>query len=222
MSSVISICNLALSHLGDSATVSSIDPPEGSAQAEHCARFYPIARDSLIQMHHWNFACRRIALALVTNPYTQWTYAYALPSECLAVLEVISPDASDDYSTHVQPSDSPFYPPVVAAGEYVPQPYTIESDSLGNMVLYTNQENALLRYQARVADPEKFDPLFVLALSWHLASMIAGPLLKGDQGAAEGKRCIQMMTAYLAQARMSDSSQRNIRPEHIVPWTSGR
>ena len=46
MPSEVDICNLALGHLGDSATVATIDPPEGSAQAEHCARFYPIARDA--------------------------------------------------------------------------------------------------------------------------------------------------------------------------------
>ena len=33
MSSVVDICNIALSRLGDRATVTSIDPPEGSAQA---------------------------------------------------------------------------------------------------------------------------------------------------------------------------------------------
>ena len=59
MSSEVAICNLALAHLGDSATVASIDPPEGSAQSEHCARFYPIARDALLEMHAWKFATRR-------------------------------------------------------------------------------------------------------------------------------------------------------------------
>ena len=56
MASVVDICNLALAHIGDDATVSSIDPPEGSAQAEHCKRFYAIARDTMLQMHNWNFA----------------------------------------------------------------------------------------------------------------------------------------------------------------------
>ena len=51
MASVVDICNQALSHLGDSATVASIDPPEGSAQAEHCARFYPAALAALLEMH---------------------------------------------------------------------------------------------------------------------------------------------------------------------------
>ena len=46
MASDVDVCNLALAHLGDEATVASISPPEGSAQAGHCARFYPMARDS--------------------------------------------------------------------------------------------------------------------------------------------------------------------------------
>ena len=33
MASEVDICNLALAHLGDAATVSSINPPEGSIQA---------------------------------------------------------------------------------------------------------------------------------------------------------------------------------------------
>ena len=67
-----------------------------------------------------------------------------------------------------------------------------------------------------------FSPLFVLTLSWNLASMLAGPVIKGDQGAAEAKRCIQMMSNYLTQAKQSDNLQRDITVEHIVPWTSGR
>ena len=66
MASEVDICNLALGHLGDNATVSSISPPEGSAQAEHCARFYPLARDALLEMGYWNFAMRRVALAQLT------------------------------------------------------------------------------------------------------------------------------------------------------------
>jgi hypothetical protein len=52
--------------------------------------------------------------------------------------------------------------------------------------------------------------------------MLAGPVIKGDQGAAEAKRCTQMMANYLTQAKQADNLQRDITVEHIVPWTSGR
>lgn len=226
MASVVDICNLALGHLGDNATVSSIDPPEGSAQAEHCARFYPIARDTLLEMHSWNFSVRRSALAQLTAYWPEWKYAYALPGNVINVISVLPQDAADDYAARFIPTDTPVfahnYSPVIAAGRYVPQPYTIETKDDGGQILYTNMENAVLRYTVHVDDPTLFSPLFTLALSWHLASMLAGPVIKGDQGAAEAKRCQQMTMAYLQQARASDANQRKINVEHIVPWTSGR
>jgi hypothetical protein len=41
VASSVDIANLALAHLGDEAAVTSFDPPDGSAQAEHCARLLP-------------------------------------------------------------------------------------------------------------------------------------------------------------------------------------
>ena len=89
-------------------------------------------------------------------------------------------------------------------------------------LIYTNQENAMLRYQAYITDPATFPPLFVTTLSWHLASMLAGPVIKGDQGTAEAKRSTEMMLRYLASTKQADNLHRDITIEHIVPWTSGR
>jgi hypothetical protein len=226
MASAVDICNLALAHLGDTATVSSIDPPEGSAQAEHCSRFYPIALNSLLEMHYWSFTTKRVTLAQVTNNWPQWKYAYAIPGDANNIISVLPPDATDDYSTKFTPTDTPYfaanYAPVTSAGRYVPQQYNKEIDADGNGVLLTNQENAELRYTAFVNDTTAFSPLFVLALSWHLASMLAGPIIKGETGAAEAKRCAQMFALFESQAEASDAVQRNIKPEHIVPWTAGR
>lgn len=226
MASEVDICNLALSHLGDTATVSSINPPEGSAQSEHCHRFYPVARDSLLEMHYWNFSVRRILLASTTCDWTQWEYAYLVPSDVINFISVIPPDTADDYSVKFVPTDSPLfahnYSPMVQTGRYVPQPFTIETKADGSQILYTNQPNAILRYTAYVEDTTLFSPLYTMTLSWHLASMLAGPIIKGDAGAAEAKRCTQMMMGYLKEAKESDSQQRSIKPEHVVPWTSGR
>jgi hypothetical protein len=79
MATEVDICNLALGHLGDNATVASLTPPEGSAQAEHAARFYPISRDTLLESHAWNFATRRATMPLV-NMHTRsqtiaWIYS---------------------------------------------------------------------------------------------------------------------------------------------------
>lgn len=226
MASEVDICNLALSHLGDTATLSSINPPEGSAQADHCYRFYPIARDSLLEMHLWNFSMRRVALPAKQCDWPEWTNCYGVPSDAINLISILPPDAADDYSVKFVPTDAPLfahnYSPMVQTGRYVPQPFTVETLSDGTKILYTNQPNAVLRYTAYVTDSTLFSPLFTMTLSWHLASMLAGPIIKGDAGAAEAKRCAQMMMMYLKEAQESDSQQRSIKPEHVVPWTSGR
>ena len=39
MTTAVAVANLALSHLGDDATIVNLDPPEGSAQAEQAALY---------------------------------------------------------------------------------------------------------------------------------------------------------------------------------------
>lgn len=226
MASVVDICNLALAHLGDNATIASIDPPEGSAQAEHCQRFYPIARDTLLEMHSWSFATKRAYGAEVENTWPMWEYAYAMPGDASDIIAILPPEAKDDYSTHFTPETYPDfytnYSPSVAAGQYVPQKFAVETAADGSEIILTNQKQAVIRYHAKIVDPTKFSPLFTITLSWHLASMLAGPVIKGDQGAAEAKRCVAMTTLYLGKAMEADSNARKIKPEQIVPWIAGR
>jgi len=222
MATEVDICNLALAHLGDDATIASINPPEGSAQAEKAARFYPIARNTLLQMHTWNFAAKRGNLALTTNTLDQWDYAYTAPADMMSPVAIISPSSQNDYATRMSAGDTPGgitsnYAPTIVAGQYTPQQFAVEG-----AYIYTNQENAMLRYQSKITDTSIFSDLFVITLSWHLASMLAGPIIKGDQGMAEAKRSTQMMMGYLSSAKQSDNLHRDITVEHIVPWTSGR
>lgn len=222
MASDVEICNLALSHLGDSATVASLDPPEGSAQAEHCQRFYPMARDAVLEMHDWNFSTRRALLAAVDFDFTQWKYAYALPADCLCVRVVLSSESTGDLSNPIPTSFTQDNIPNAGQGAYTTQDYVIESSETGDQILLTNMEDALLRYTALVEDTTKFSPLFTITLSWQLAAMLAGPIIKGVEGRAEAKRCLEMAQFYLSRAVRSDSNQRQVRPMHAVSWMAGR
>lgn len=211
MASEIDICNLALANLGDPATVASLDPPEGSAQAEHCARFYPHARDTLLEMFPWSFATKRASLAQVAFDWPQWQYAYATPSDMLRAVSILSPDSTDDQT-------------VVAAHSEIktPQVFAIEAASDGSRIILTNQEDATLRYTARVTDTTRFTPIFTQALVHHLASMLAGPIMKGDVGAAEAKRQTQFMQAFLSQEMLIDANQRVDDTRYVAPWIAGR
>ena len=201
MASEVDIANLALARLGDSASVASISPPEGSSQAEHCARFYPIARDSLLEMHDWGFTTRRAALAALSVTTWNWSYAYARPTNVVHLLSVLPAAASPD-----------------DAGE----PYDTENTDTGTPIILTDLADATLRYTLRVTDTTRFPPLFTDALAWLLASHLAGPVIKGDAGTAEAKRCMAMFQAMVSQAIRSDSNQRNHSPAHTPTWMEGR
>lgn len=222
MASEVDICNLALGHLGDNATVASLDPPEGSAQAEHCARFYPIARDGLLELHDWNFATKRVQPAQVAFGFNQWKYAYELPSDCLNVISVLDPDAPDDYAGVLPMAATQFGTVNAGQGIYQPQPFACETDDQDRQVVLTNQENAIVRYVAFVTDTTRFSPLYVTALSWKLAAMLAGPVIKGEEGRAEAKRCEAMAAMYLGRAAESDAAQRRITPRQSVNWMVNR
>lgn len=222
MASEVDICNIALSHIGDSSTVTSIDPPEGSAQATHCQRFYPIARDSLQEIHTWGFCTKRIALSLLDTTVSTWKYVYAAPSGVLNYLSILADDAPDDYSQDFPISYTQTGIVNTGQGMYTPQPFEIETLQDGTEVIYTNQENATLRYTVSVIDPTMFSPLFVDALSHYLAAKLAGPVLKGEVGRAEAKGQLQLFASVMARATVSDSNQRRVLVKQSTPWMQAR
>lgn len=183
MASVADLCNMALSHIGARAQVASIDPPDGTAEAGYCARFYPIARREMLESHAWSFAKTRAVLASVDLPDTSWLYAYALPSDCLNIVRVMrNPATSTNTLTGALPSFVPAADTAVSNvglfAERIRRDYEVESG-----VLLCNEPDALIVYIRDVTDTAKFPAQFNVALSYLLASYIAGPIIKGIDGA---------------------------------------
>lgn len=185
MASDVDIANLALAHIGDAATVASLDPAEGSAQAQHCARFFPMARDSVLEAHDWNFASRRIVLSLLSDvPVFGWDFAYAIPNDCLKVRHVVD---ADDTTKHYD--------------------FVREDDGTQGAIL-TNKDDACAMYTMRITNNGKFPPLVVTAISYLLASYISGPVIKGDLGRAVSEKMLAQFQFWFARAVASDASQR--------------
>lgn len=186
MAADVDIANLALSNLGDDANIAALS--ENSPQASYCNRFYPLARDTVLQRAGFGFTLRRIVLAqdLISLP-SSWLYGYSTPSNCLRKIAVLPQDAADDAES---------------------QPYAVESISdAGDEVIYTNVPIATLRYVQRVTDTTKFTPLVVNAIARLLSSYLAGPLIKGSTGMeiAQAQLKIFEQTAY-PQAAASDAN----------------
>lgn len=207
------ICNLALSHIGADAVLSSINPPDGSVESGYCARFYPIARQELIEEHPWTFAKKRVALAQVDNPSTTWTYAYAQPSDMIQPQRILTTSTLDAYG---------FFPfgGLLRADEVALFTERGSADfECEDGVILTHEPDAVLLYTRDVTDTSKFTAGFMVSLSYLLASYLAGPIIKGNTGtqAALSLRNIAAKKSGEAKANDANSSVESNQyvPEHI-------
>lgn len=211
MSSEVDIVNLALSHLGDEAGVTDISPPDGTTQAAHGARFYPIARGVLLEMFPWTFATTRVALAEIANPAEDdWSYAYRLPADCLRPLASLYPGVSPRALSNESDADS--------------FPYIVESSEDGGLVLLTNLETARLRYIRLVTDTGKYTPIFTAALSRLLAAYLAGPVIKGVEGMKVARTQMEIFEVEFrkAAAANANTGKRDTYRAHTPAWLAGR
>lgn len=182
MPSAVDIANIALSHIGADAVVTSLSPTDGSVESGHCARFLPIARQAALATHDWSFARRRVALAELTNDSTSWLYKYQTPSDCLRARKILALDDIND-----------------------PERNGAIFDKFGD-ALYTNQYQATLVYTTDVTDTTKYPADFVTALGMLLASYLAGPIVKGVEGARIGRAWMEQGTSLMRQGAATDAN----------------
>lgn len=200
MASDVDVSNMALSLLGSEAAVVSLNPADGSAEAGHCKRFYALARRQALEISAFSWTKKRAALASVTNPSDVWTYAYQLPGDCITPVRVLQKNFNtpllDDFTGRVVTADE-----LRVLTEALGAEFQIEGD-----VLLTHEPEAVLLYTRDVTDLTRFSATFISGLSYLLASFIAGPIIKGREGAAAGRELRAAATAILADAAVQDTT----------------
>lgn len=209
MASVPDICNVALSLVGADAVVTSISPPDGSVEAGHCARFYPLARRMMIEMGPCLFALKRAELAEVDNASTVWGYAYALPADCIKPLRVLRAVDFPYTNASIYEIDkvlTSFEPNEQGGAEY----------QVEGQVLFCHEPEAVLIYRRDVTDTTKFTPTTVLGLGTLLGSFLAGPIVKGMDGVKLGRALREDAQTLLAQAGVLDANSSTERHEPIA------
>lgn len=169
MASQTDICNQALTKIGADRILAITDDTKAASTLN---AIWAIKRDAELAAQPWTFAIRRASLpASTTTPSFGWSYAYPLPSDYLAMVEV-----GEDYA---------FY-----TGD--PQPlFALE----GGEVL-TDQGSPLnIRYVSRVTNTGLYPALFAEALACRLAAELcesmtqSGP--KREAAWAEHKKAIR-------------------------------
>lgn len=193
MTSIVSICNLALSNLGKENIQALTD---AGAEARACRQFYEHTRDTLLQIYPWRFAGATLSMAAVENDRDgQWSFAYSRPNDCLKIralrgslsASAVAPGGMDGTS---DPS------------------VKYETDGA---LIYCNLSPAMLRYTMRMVDPTTFPPLFVEALSWHLAVKLAMPLTRDPKVRADA---YQLAMVTQGKAEMADANEVRENSDH--------
>ena len=181
MASAVDICTLALGHIGNKAEITAIVPPDGSAEAAQCGKFYPIARDECLSEFDWGFAKRRQILAQISGTAPSgWQYWYTVPNPYLVARQLVV----EEYNTPVQ--------------------FVTESHVTHGTIILANTDNAELWYTAIIEDTTKYPPLFIHALSWLLASYLALPITREPK---IKEIAAQQYNFNMGKAKSTDASQ---------------
>lgn len=84
MTSIVAVCNRALSKIGDELIILSLD--DNTKSAKYCKALYADTRDFVLRSYPWRFALKRYVLApLKEKPLFGYAYQFSLPFDCLRV-----------------------------------------------------------------------------------------------------------------------------------------
>jgi hypothetical protein len=212
--SQISICNMALGHIGRS-TQPIVALTDKSVEARTCALWYDAARQECLELEDWSFARSRVTLALHGDaPPAEWAYRYQMPSNVLAFRGFWNPMASNNPGGLVAASDGTLFGEGFWTSYYGDMsneiPYLLELSLDGTQVtILTNLASAIGVFTWDQALVQTFTPGFVNTFAWLLASKIAYPLT-GKQNVADG--CYKKALDAVHAAGGSDANQ-GVQPQ---------
>lgn len=154
MVSEVSICNQALSWVGQSE-ITSLD--QNNKGAEWCRNNYPFIRDAVLQERTWTFATVRATSTTADLDAWGGMYVHTLEDEWLSVFRV--------------------YRASNLAGQMIPD----DSWRMEEGKIVSNQSTVYYWGLKQITDTGKFPPVFVQALAARLAAEMAIAITKNRQ-----------------------------------------
>ena len=191
MASVVDMCNSALNLLGAS-TISALT--DDSKNARLCNQRYEPVRDRVFRSHAWNCLHKRVQLAQnSTAPVIEYTYAYALPSDCLRVLKV-----------HNGTTDS-----IQSAIDY----------KLEGKNIVTDEGTVYLIYIALDTDPNNYDSYLQESISHQLAADLCYAI---TNNATLANNYMVRADERLREARFIDATENSLGTIESNEFTDAR
>lgn len=236
MADQLSISNRALLSIGARAQISSLNPSDGSDEANVISTLWTPTFEALGRSAMWNCLRKQEILGLLGAaqgtsenpdgtayplPPTPWLYAYGYPSDCLN-MRFIVPSLPSNTGGSV-----PATTINNAAGTWLPNggqiPFVVSyAPDLNNspiIVILTNQSQAEAVYTVDQPNPAAWDSLFQAAMVSSLAAFLVPalslslPLMQMSIANAE---------KVIAQARVADGNEGVTVMDHLPDWMQAR
>lgn len=185
MATKVEICNIALSRIGNNQLIESLD--EQSQEARQCKLIFDATFEKVLTDFDWPFALSYRSLSLIEEtPNDDWAFSYRYPTDCLKIRRIVTGNRKDKQATKIE--------------------YETAIDN-GVRVIFTDQEEAKVRYTVRIDDPTLWTAGFVSAFAWRLAYEIAMPLAEEPSRRDAALRGYMMEISEAASAAANESEQ---------------
>ena len=191
MASAVDIANSALNLLGAS-TISAFTDDSKNARLVN-QRYEPV-RNRVFRSHAWNCLHKRVQLAQnSTAPVVEYTYAYALPSDCLRVLKVHN-GSTDSIKSDID--------------------YKLEGRNI-----VTNEGTVYIIYIAIDTDPNNYDTYLQESISHQLAADLAYAV---TNNATLADKYMVRADERLREARFIDATENSLGTIESSEFTDAR
>lgn len=172
------IFNIALSNLGVSSLIQN--PNQNDTRAILLNNYYEIARDTIFEIHDWNFASayKSLALSSLNSPNPNYEFAFVYPTDC------ISPRCLIDSVSHKE------------------KKFDIAIINSNEKIILSNSNPVILRYTKRIENETLYPAPFVCALGFYLAYLSAQTIVGSNN---KKNICLQDYQLAIKKAILSDA-----------------
>lgn len=234
----VTICNMALRHLGQTKGLESFDDDETEA-ADGCRIFYPQVLDEVLSEFPWPFATKTDSLILVSDPTIpptpEWAYAYRYPVDAIWIRRILPPTEQllpnfAGFPTSTGGLGMGPWPGSRQETQSTRVKYRIARDDSG-LLIYTDFPPVdatdttaalpLCEYIMQQDDSAFYPAMFGQAMAWKLAFYLAPSLTLGDKFKLGDRAMVQYTsTIARAQAGAINEEQPDQLPE--AEWIQAR
>lgn len=235
MADQLSIANRALLSVGARAQISSLNPSDGSAEANAISVLWAPTFEELGRAAPWNCLTKQVTLTLLkaaqgtpenpsggvlSSPPTPWMYAYAYPSDCL-LFRFIAPSLPSGVSGVPATTINNASGTWLASGGQIPYAVSTMNDVNGSpiLVVLTNQSQAKAVYNANNPNPAVWDSLFQAAMVASLGAFLVPSL---SLSLPLMQLCIKSAELSIIRARTQDGNEGVTTMDHLPDWMLAR